>query len=142
MGINVLLMVKDASKSLAFYQQLGFIEQMILRKHGRVYYAEMSFQGRDNHYMIMFLEQEWWLFPQESEAREKGSGVLIYIPVDHVDAVYEQVKEQSHVICPPRDLYYGREMVIADEDGYKLAFIQEYPGKEHLSEGMEVWRRE
>lgn len=140
MGINVLIMVEDASKTLDFYQRLGFEQQMFLKHQGRLYYGEVSFQGRDNQYLLMFLEREWWRFPDEKQVRSPGVGTVLYIPVQDLDKVYKQIREHARVISPPQNLYYAREFVIEDEDGYKLAFIEEYPEGEQLLEDMEIWR--
>jgi uncharacterized glyoxalase superfamily protein PhnB len=142
MGINVLLMVESASRSLEFYRRLGFQEQMLIRHQGQVYYGEMAFENGSDSHLIMFLEKSWWAFPQDRQGTPLGTGVVLYILVDNIDDLYVAVRDQARIVQPLQDAYYGREFVLADEDGYRLAFIQQYAGGEKITAEMEIWRRE
>ena len=141
MGINILLMVKEAEKTLEFYKNIGFREEMYIKKEGRKYYGEVSFQGKDNQYLLMFIEEEWWKFQDEINRDVQGNGVVIYIPVEDLDSIYENIKGKVNVVLPPAKLYYGKELVISDPDGYKIAFFQVYQEGEHMDNTMEIWRR-
>ncbi|NOX44148.1 MAG: hypothetical protein GXO72_00175 [Caldiserica bacterium] len=54
------------------------------------------------------------------------TGVILYIHVDDVDALYERVKGMAEVLMDPVDQFYGiREFTIRDPFGFILTFAQE-----------------
>lgn len=137
----ILLMVENAERSLDFYRSLGFQEEMVLRFEGRIYFGEMSYQGRGSGHLLMVLEKTWWNFADDMAVPAKGAGVLIYVPVENLDAVYRALPTSAPIMYPLTDLYYGREFVVRDPDGYKIAFFQGHEQGERLMEGMEKWSR-
>jgi catechol 2,3-dioxygenase-like lactoylglutathione lyase family enzyme len=141
MGVNILLMVKDASTSLRFYQKIGFEEIMLIRGHGHLYYGEMIYRGKNDGTTLMFLEKENWHIKKNRDQPPNPGTILIYVPVENLDEVFEKVRQVATVISPPTELYYGKEFIISDEDGYKLAFFQEYPEGERVSGGVEIWKK-
>jgi len=57
---------------------------------------------------------------------ENPAGLIIYIYVDDVDALYERVKDKAEVLMEPVDQFYGiREFTIRDPFGFILTFAQE-----------------
>jgi catechol 2,3-dioxygenase-like lactoylglutathione lyase family enzyme len=137
--MNVLLRVRDAARSLDFYRALGFEEQMLLLNQGRLYYGEMTLEDPRGG-ALMFLERERWAIGDDALAERDGAGQILYLPVDDVDAVRARVPDEA-VVQGPRDEYWGRELVIRDPDGFRIAFIQVWPGGERLPEGVEAWKR-
>ncbi|HEU5057712.1 MAG TPA: VOC family protein [Kofleriaceae bacterium] len=137
--MNVLLRVRSAARSLDFYRALGFEEQMLLRDGGRLYYGEMILRDPRGG-ALMFLERDRWAIDEDRDGEQDGSGQVLYLPVDDVDAVRARLPDGA-VVQGPRDEYYGRELVIRDPDGFRIAFIQVWPGGERLPEGVEAWKR-
>lgn len=136
--MNVLLRVRDAARSLDFYRSLGFEEQMLLLDHGRLYYGEMVLRD-PRAGALMFLERDRWAIDEDRAGERDGAGQVLYLPVDDIDAVRARVPDEV-VVQGPRDEYYGRELVIRDPDGFRIAFIQVWPGGERLPEGVEAWK--
>jgi catechol 2,3-dioxygenase-like lactoylglutathione lyase family enzyme len=137
--VNVLLRVRSAARSLDFYRALGFEEQMLLLDGGRLYYGEMILRDPRGG-ALMFLERDRWAIDEDRGGAEDGGGQVLYLPVDVVDAVRARLPDDA-VVQGPRDEYYGRELVIRDPDGFRIAFIQVWPGGERLPEGVEAWKR-
>jgi len=137
-GINILLMVENAVRSIKFYRHINFNDEMFLKYKGHVYFGEMSY---NDNYRLMFLEKKWWNFSEEINEFCIGKGVLIYIPVTDIDTVYKKIPNSAKIIYQPKNFYYGREFVIQDEDGYKVSFFQNYEKGEIIKEGMEKWER-
>jgi catechol 2,3-dioxygenase-like lactoylglutathione lyase family enzyme len=137
--MNVLLRVRDASRSLDFYRALGFEEQMLLLDGERLYYGEMTLRD-PRAGALMFLELDRWTLAEDASEQRDGAGQVLYLPVDDVDAVRARVPDEA-VVQGPRDEYWGRELVIRDPDGFRIAFLQVWPGGERLPEGVEAWKR-
>ena len=136
--MNVLLRVEDAGRSLRFYKELGFREELLFRKDGRLYFGEMTL-GDPKGGALMFLEREWW--PDDAgEPSADGRGTVLYLPVEDVDAVRRRIPDEA-VVRGPRDEYFGRELVVRDPDGFRISFLQLWPGGERLPEGVEAWKR-
>jgi catechol 2,3-dioxygenase-like lactoylglutathione lyase family enzyme len=138
--MNVLLRVRDAGRSLDFYRALGFEEQMLLLADGRLYYGEMILRD-PRAGALMFLERDRWAIDEDRAADRDGAGQVLYLPVDDLEAVRARIPDDA-VIQGPRDEYYGRELVIRDPDGFRIAFLQTWPGGERLPEGVEAWKLE
>lgn len=137
--MNVLLRVRDAGRSLDFYRALGFEEQMLLLDGERLYYGEMILRD-PRAGALMFLELDRWPIDEDATGQRDGAGQVLYLPVDDVDAVRARVPDEA-VVQGPRDEYWGRELVIRDPDGFRIAFLQVWPGGERLPEGVEAWKR-
>ena len=137
--MNILLRVRDAGRSLDFYRALGFEEQMLLLAGGRLYYGEMTLPD-PRAGAIMFLERDRWAIDEDDGDVRAGAGQVLYLPVDDVDAVRARLPDEA-VVQGPRDEYYGRELVVRDPDGFRIAFLQVWPGGERLPEGVEAWKR-
>jgi catechol 2,3-dioxygenase-like lactoylglutathione lyase family enzyme len=137
--VNVLLRVRDAARSLDFYRALGFEEQMLLLDEGRLYYGEVILRDPRGG-ALMFLERDRWAIDDDLAEVRDGAGQVLYLPVEDIEAVRARVPDEA-VVQGPRDEYYGRELVIRDPDGFRIAFLQVWPGGERLPEGVEAWKR-
>lgn len=61
------------------------------------------------------------------EAPQPGWGVTLWIDCDQVDALYATLEAKGvTIITPPYDGPFGRTMVFADPDGYRLT-VNENP---------------
>jgi predicted enzyme related to lactoylglutathione lyase len=55
------------------------------------------------------------------EAPQPGWGVTLWLDCDSVDALHARLVEAgAHIIQPPYDSPFGRALVFADPDGYRI----------------------
>jgi catechol 2,3-dioxygenase-like lactoylglutathione lyase family enzyme len=143
LGVHPLLMVADVTRTLAFYRQLGFCDKMQLLKNGQPYYAEVSVKSQAAEYLLMFLEREWWEPSADRDVSPVGVGLTVYLPVENLETAFENCRQlhEHHLIVPVTERYYGREFILSDEDGYRLAFFQPNPQGEVLGPNMQVWKQ-
>ncbi len=106
---GVLCFVKDLDRTAEFYEKLGF------RPGDR---TEESFKVYVNWFWIEFIKA--------AEHKATGSdGQFIYITVDDVDDMYEDLKRKGHNPTEPQTFTSKRtETMISDPDGYKLVFFK------------------
>jgi catechol 2,3-dioxygenase-like lactoylglutathione lyase family enzyme len=117
---SLLFYVSNVGKTVDFYRKIGF-EQTRLEKN----LAEVSLKS----FRLQFIDQSTAKDPEfrkEATARQKGSGLYIYIEVEDIDEYHKSLLEKG--LKPsgqPRNWPWGnREFVIRDPDGYKLVFHQ------------------
>src|SRR5215467_2772805 len=59
------------------------------------------------------------------EAPHPGWGVALWIDCDHVDELYTRLEAvEATIITPPFDGPFGRTLVFADPDGYRITANQ------------------
>ena len=112
--------VKDLAKTAAFYESIGF-------RRGKEEPDRVTFYV--NWFFVTFIAQDQEPDAQLrklTNARTKGSGVLLYIKVDDIDGFHEGLVAKGMEplgepqVRPPAYL----EFVVRDPDGYNLAFFQ------------------
>ncbi len=123
---SVYLNVSDASRSIPFYEGLGFkVQQRHEAENGHLMYAELDRRGAklslgeiDANEDPEF--QDWVSGPL-------GAGVLISFTVPDIEAAWEQVQHHDVEIEEPltEDEEMGAYFSIVDPDGYSLMFWQE-----------------
>jgi len=111
--------VKDLSKTIEFYEALGFDFKKREADNATAYL---------NWFWINFVaitEEQKPEFQAEANAEKKGSGIFINISVEDVDEFYSGVIAKGlKPSSEPRDWPWGsREFVLRDPDGYKLVFF-------------------
>jgi predicted enzyme related to lactoylglutathione lyase len=100
--------VQDLSKTIEFYEQLGFDFKIKEETHARAYM---------NWYSIDFEVAE--------TSENRGEGIFIYLSVDDVDATYEEsVSMGLEPLSEPVNEHGNREFTVKDPDGYKLVFFK------------------
>ena len=117
------LSVTDISKSLAFYQKLGF-QVKYQREESKFYFLEFE----ENQIMIEQINEHWNVGVLEYPF---GRGINISMTLQDIDAFYEKVKslkiplfqELSTQEYRVQDqVYLDKEFLLQDPDGYLLRF--------------------
>lgn len=122
-SINAFFNVTDIRTSLDFYTDLGFEEiDRYETDDGALHFVDLELDGAilglgniESNDDPSFTE---WV------SGGLGSGVVLYVTVDDVDAMFERAQEAGATIeHPPDDRPYGRVFTMNDPDGYVVAFI-------------------
>lgn len=117
---GVMIYVKDLSKTVGFYESLGF-------RIGKE--TDDRVACYVNWFWVEFVaasSEEDPEMKKEAAAASKGLGQFLYIKVDSVDDFYKGVtdlgmKPESEPQVKPTG---NREFVLRDPDGYKLVFFE------------------
>lgn len=123
MRIVPLLQVGNMTDTLSYYRDcLGFSADLIWPekdpKWARVSRGEISFMltidlGTSSGFFIA----------------EKGNGVVFYIVMEDVTAIYEELAARGAIIVQDIQDFGGRKQFsVADLNGYVLAFSEEFTG--------------
>jgi uncharacterized glyoxalase superfamily protein PhnB len=121
--ITPYLTVKDAGKSLEFYERaFGFAPKEALRDpKGQVTHGELSWKGG-----VVMLGPEGAFGNQAKAPATAGltSPVTIYVYCDDVDAMFARATSAgAKVIMPPDNMFWGDRMCkIMDPDGHLWNF--------------------
>lgn len=112
--------VKDLKKSVEFYENLGF-------RVGKE--AEDRVSCYVNWFWVELVDQAKVEDAQrktEIAVKDRGAGQYLYIKVDSIDDFYEGVKAKGYKPeSEPQPMPGGgREFLLRDLDGYKLAFFE------------------
>lgn len=117
------LSVTDISKSLAFYQELGF-QVKYQREESKFYFLEFE----ENQLMIEQINEHWNVGVLEYPF---GRGINISMTLQDIDAFYEKVKSLKIPIFQELStqeyrvqdqVYLDKEFLLQDPDGYLLRF--------------------
>ncbi len=117
-GISCL--VKDISRTAAFYDALGFRIGKQDDGHLTCYV---------NWFWVEFIAEDQANKPehqQEAQATNRGAGLYLHIKVDNADEFYDGVlaKGMKSDSAPEGRRSTGRSFVLRDPDGYKLVFFE------------------
>ena len=137
MAVNPLLRVNEVERSIRAYETFGFSPVMSLSHRGRPYFVELRHAEETGNGVVMLLDRTWWR--QGGEGGGATEGFVLYVPVRDVAAWWARLRDKPSVIEALRPHYYGREFVLEDPDGFRLAFFQAHPAGECLAEGVEKW---
>jgi catechol 2,3-dioxygenase-like lactoylglutathione lyase family enzyme len=117
------IVVKDISRSVDFYQGLGF---EVSREAGD--FAELTWEG---HLIFLaapsaFVDADAAVVP--AHPRFPVANVRVMVP--DVDRYWRIANELSaEIVVPVGDRYYGlRDFTIRDPDGFGVRFASELPG--------------
>ena len=103
------LFVNDLEQSILFYcELLGF-------------HVEWLDETDRAQQAMLRLHDTALLFSKVEENRPTLSGE-IYFYVDEVDELYEEIKDDVYVVCPPTDVDGNRIFKFRDCNGYNLVF--------------------
>ena len=117
------LSVTDISKSLAFYQELGF-QVKYQREESKFYFLEFE----ENQIMIEQINEHWNVGVLEYPF---GRGINISMTLQDIDSFYEKVKSLKIPIFQELStqeyrvqdqVYLDKEFLLQDPDGYLLRF--------------------
>ncbi len=110
--LSVVRIVSSVNSSVEFYGKLLEIAP--------AYVGENFAEFRTEDGLVLGL----WSRGEASPVTEHlGGGTEICLGVDSADASYAKV---SSTLGAPEDLDFGRTFVVADPDGYRIRFIQEF----------------
>ncbi len=115
---NLLFWVQENKLSEKFYKKIGFEVTQSDDDHSIV-----TLQGFSIDLVTMRDEAD---FAKDSMSSDKGRGVYVYIRVNDVDNMYQElVSKGATPATEPKDWQWGnREFILKDPDGYKLCFWQ------------------
>src|SRR5690348_2358875 len=108
--------VKNLSKTIRFYEALGFETRKSDATHAALY---------SNWFWIDFLaiaRNERPDFTKGADLEKKGAGVFLYLSVDDVDVFHKElIAKGVKPKTKPQDQPWGnREFLLRDPDGYNL----------------------
>ena len=117
------LLVSNVERSLAFYEDvLGLARGTTVPEQSPFVFAS-----------VMSGPVEIFLNDRSTVTKESpqmaglafGGGNTMFIEVNGVDALYDQIKSRAKVIMPLVTQWYGlREFAIEDPDGYVITFAE------------------
>lgn len=117
------LIVSSVERSLAFYTQvLGFNRGMTVPEASPFVFASVV----SGPVEIFFNDTATAVKEYPAlDGRPLGLTGTLFIEVDEVEALYEQLKGTTTVVMPFVVQWYGmKEFAIADPDGYVITFAQ------------------
>jgi uncharacterized glyoxalase superfamily protein PhnB len=123
-GLTASLVTNDPARSTAFYRDvLGFAVQRTVPDEAPHVFVWLERDG-----VNIFLNAEAAVrddAPDASSIVVGKSGVTMFLGIEGVAGLWEQVRERATVIMPLKDQWYGMtEFAIADPDGYVITFAE------------------
>ncbi len=117
-----LLQVGSLVDTLTYYQQvLGFTLDFVWPGEGEPKWAQVSRDGISFMFTIDLGTSSSFFIA------EKGNGVVFYVMVNDVEAVYTELLERGAIIVQELHEFGGRKQFsVADLNGYVIAFSQEF----------------
>lgn len=117
---GVVCSVKNLNRTVGFYETLGFETKKRDAAHATLY---------SNWFWIDFLaagKNDRPGMAKGPNAATKGSGILLYLSVDDVDAFHAHlVSKGLKPAAKPQDQPWGnREFLLRDPDGYNLIIFK------------------
>ena len=117
------LSVSNINKSVEFYKKLGF-NIKYERKEDKFCFLELE----DNQIMLEEINNNWNTGVLEYPF---GRGINISMAIDNIDEFYKKIKDndiplfldlETHEYVVNGKIYYDKEFLIQDVDGYLLRF--------------------
>ena len=119
------LMVENVNETLNYYRGvLGFemISSVPATEEGELAWAmvrkddvELMFQEEDN------LKKDL----PELRHEEPGGGFTLFLKMEGINALYDQLYEKADIVDEMRETFYGmREFTIRDVNGYYITFAE------------------
>jgi len=117
------LLVSNVERSLAFYEDvLGFSRGMTVPEQSPFVFASVS-----SGPVEIFLNDRSTVTKESPQMAGLafGGGNTMFIEVNGVDALHDQIKPRAKMIMPLVTQWYGlREFAIEDPDGYVITFAE------------------
>ena len=121
-SISPNIFVRDIKATIAYYRHLGFEQSMTVPEEGDLVWAMMTC-GKVN-FMFQSFESLGEELPEIS--RQDGGSLLLYIQVEEIRLLYENIKDKVNIIKELEKTFYGAtEFSILDLNGYILTFAEE-----------------
>jgi uncharacterized glyoxalase superfamily protein PhnB len=123
-GLTPNLITHDVARSTAFYRDvLGFSVQATVPEAAPFVFVWLVRDGVNvflNDAAIVHKE-----LPDVATLVVGQSGVAMFIVMEDVRALWDELRTKTLVLMPIKDQWYGmREFTIADPDGYVLTFAE------------------
>ncbi len=116
------IFVKDITKTIAFYKQLGFAITMSVPETGNDFVWVMMTCGK-----VTFMFQTFESLANELPeiSRKDGASLLLYINVKDIHALFERIKDKVTLLKGLEKTFYGAtEFSIKDNNNYVLTFAE------------------
>lgn len=120
MKVQIMLFVKDVEASSAWYQQLLGVRS----GHGGSEYEMIVDAGGELLFQLHHLDGDEHGVNLVSDDTPRGAGVLAYVQVDDVQAIYRQAKRMNAPVSGQPEFINiagHTEFIVKDPDGYSLA---------------------
>ena len=122
-SLTVNLFVKDISKTIAYYQQLGFEVTMTVPEKGDFVWAMLANGG------VKIMLQTFASIGNELpdiNRTKSGGTLLFYVKLKDIRTFFEQIQDMVEVVKGLEKTFYGAtEFTIKDIDGYHLTFAED-----------------
>ncbi|TWR29690.1 glyoxalase [Mucilaginibacter pallidiroseus] len=117
------IFVNDVNATIDFYKILGFETQMTVPDDGSGPLVWAMLNNGGVSIMLQSMESLGDDLPQIS--RTSGGSLLLYISVDDINSLFEQVKDKVTILKGLETTFYGAtEFTILDNNNYVLTFAQ------------------
>jgi uncharacterized glyoxalase superfamily protein PhnB len=116
------IFVKDITKTIAFYELLGFKLVTSVPEEGNFVWVMMAC----GNVTIMFQTFESLGDELPAISRQSGGSLLLYIQTKEIRKLHERIKDQVKVVKELSKTFYGAtEFAIEDINGYVLTFAED-----------------
>lgn len=120
-GITPNIFVQDIQQTIGFYEKLGFELTMSVPDEGDTVWAMMKCGN------VMFMFQTFESLENELPdiSRKNGGSLLLYIEVENVDKLFQELKDKVEIVKDLEKAFYGAmEFSIKDINNYILTFAE------------------
>ena len=121
-SISPNIFVKDISKTIAFYKQLGFEITMSVPETGTDFVWVMMSCGK-----VIFMFQTYDSLANELPeiSRKDGASLLLYINIKDIQVFFNRIKDKVTVLKGLEKTFYGAtKFSILDNNNYVLTFAE------------------
>ena len=121
-GIIPLLQVGNMKETVAYYEDcLGFTVDFIWERDDGPIWAKVSRAD------VSFMFTRDLGTSDRPFIAEKGSGVVLYIAVEEIDSLYQELLSRNALIVQDPITFGGRkQFTVGDPNGYIIAFTQPF----------------
>ena len=124
-NVEPVIHVPDVRAAAEWYESIGFTLVATNEPDGVMDWAKLTFGVGS----VMFMEGG-----EPSAAFRRD--VDLYVTVDDIDRVYEQLKDRVEIVEGPHDTFYGmREFIIRDVHRFWITFGHRLPADAHGGRG-------
>lgn len=114
---SLFLICRDLSRSVAFYQNLGFA---LVKTSARSTVFALGAEGAELHLHAELTLQEQIDYGVSYEPG--SSGLVLSFRVDDLDRLVERAPEEALLVAPRLTPWGQRLAILTDPDGYRLEF--------------------
>ena len=121
-GVIPLLQVGNLAETIAYYEDcLGFTRQWVWERRDGLVWAAVA-RGA-----VQFMLTRDLGTSDQHFIAEKGNGVVLYIALDEVAALYDELLAHNALIVQDLVTFGGRpQFTVGDPNGYVIVFSQPF----------------